>query len=231
MNTDNNLDALGESSWSRRRFLAATASGVALVGLAACSTDRASTPDPAKPVDSDTSWSGELVDPPLERPDFTFTDVNGDPFPFLEKTEGKLSFLFFGYTNCPDVCPIFMTSIARAIETIGTGPGSDAQVIFVGVDIERDTPEQLKTFLEAINPDFIGLTGTEDVIVAANKAMFNPPIVIEEDPDGDGVYAVGNSSKVFAFTPDGLAHRIYPSDVRQKALVRDIPRLAAGQFK
>ena len=205
--------------------------GVGLTGLAlvGCSDlGRQSTPDRKDP---NRGFGGTLLEPPFTKPDVTLADLDGKPFPFIEATDGQLTVLFFGYTNCPDVCPIFMTSIARAIETIGTGPGSDAQVIFVGVDIERDTPEQLKTFLEAINPDFIGLTGTEDVIVAANKAMFNPPIVIEEDPDGDGVYAVGHSSKVFAFTPDGLAHRIYPSDVRQKALVRDIPRLAAGQFK
>lgn len=217
--------------WTRRRFLGAAATGVAAVGLGACSLDRASTPDESKDEGASTAWAGELQKPPLEPPDVTFTDMNGQPFPFREKTKGKLSVLFFGYTNCPDVCPVFLTSFARAIEAIGSGPGSEAQLLFVGVDVQRDTPEQLKTFLGRINPTFLGLTGTEKVIAQANSAVYNPPIVIEDDPDGDGVYLVGHSSRVFPFTADGVAHRIYPADVRQSELVRDLPRLSKGQYR
>lgn len=217
--------------WSRRRFLGLTASGLAVAGLAGCSLDRASAPDESKDPGASDAWAGDLVDPPIEKPDVTFTDLDGNPFPFREATAGQLAVLFFGYTNCPDVCPIFLSSIARALEAIGTGPGSEAKVYFVGVDVARDTPEVMRTYLERINPSFIGLTGSESVIADANEAVFNPPIVIEEDPDGDGDYLVGHSSKVFPFTADDVAHRIFPSDVRQQEWVRDLPRLSKGEYR
>lgn len=223
-------DLIVPSAWSRRRFLGATASGLAVAALAGCSLEKSSSRDTSKdPSVMAGDWGGEVVDPGLERPDVTFTDMNGEPFPFLEKTEGKLSILFFGYTNCPDVCPIFLTSIARAIESIGSGPGSDPQVLFVGVDVERDTPEQLRTYLGRINPTFIGLTGTEAVIAEANRQVFNPPIEIEA-ADDSGEYLVGHASRVFPFLDDGLAHRTYPSNTRQQVWAADLPRLAEGEF-
>jgi protein SCO1/2 len=228
MSTDPRL--IVPASWSRRRFLGATASGLAVAALAGCSLEKASSRDTSEdPSIAAGDWGGELVEPGLERPDVTFTDMNGEPFPFREKTEGRFSILFFGYTNCPDVCPIFLGSIARAIESIGTGPGSDPQVLFVGVDVARDTPEQLRTYLGRIHPTFLGLTGPEDVIAEANRQVFNPPIEIEQADDG-GEYLVGHSSRVFPFLEDGLAHRTYPSNTRQQVWTEDLPRLAEGTF-
>jgi protein SCO1/2 len=166
----------------------------------------------------------------LDKPDVTFTDLDGRPFNLRSETAGKLSVLFFGYTNCPDVCPIYLQTISRALEAIGTGPGSDTMVLFVGVDTERDTPEQMRTYLDRINPTFVGLTGTPELIDEANAALFQLPITIEE-PDAAGNYLVGHGSKVFPFGPDDVAHRIYPYDVRQNEWVRDLPRLAEGQFQ
>lgn len=217
--------------FSRRRFLGLTAgaTGVAALALAGCSLERSSSPSGARASEPNAPFAGELVDPGLEKPDVTFTDLDGQPFPFREKTDGKLAILFFGYTSCPDICPIYLNTIARSIETIGTGPGAKPMVLFVGVDVARDTPEQMRTYLNRINPTFIGLTGPESVIAEANRQLFLPPITLEE-PDADGEYLVGHSSKVFPFQSDNLAHRLYPSDVRQQEWVRDLPRLDQGQY-
>lgn len=219
--------------WDRRRFLgaAAAAAGLGVAALSGCSLGRASSPDPADEADGPKGFGGELVEPGLEKPDVTFTDMNGDPFPFVEKTDGKQAMLFFGYTNCPDVCPTTLNALARAIEAIGDGPGSTPMVLFVGVDVARDTQEQLKTYLGRINPTFIGLTGSEHVIAEANKAMLNPPIEIGT-PDEDGEYLVGHSSLVYVFGKDNLAHRYYDGDdVRQAQWVHDLPRLDEGTYK
>lgn len=220
-------------AWSRRRFLGASvaASGLAAAALAGCSLGRASSPDPVEETDQVKGWSGEIVEPGLAKPDVTFTDMNGDPFPFVAKTKGKLALLFFGYTSCPDVCPTTLNALARAIETLGTGNGSDPMVLFVGVDVVRDTPEALQKYLGRLNPTFLGLTGTEKVIAQANREVFNPPIEIEA-PDADGEYLVGHSSRVFAFSPvDDLAHRIYPGDkMRPQQWVTDLPRLDQGTY-
>jgi len=226
------------TAWSRRRFLGATvtASGLAvagLTGLAGCSFGPASSSDPSVDTGETKGWGGEADEQGLAKPDVTFTDMNGEPFPFVEKTQGKLALLFFGYTNCPDVCPVTLSSLGRALDQIGSGPGGDPMVLFVGVDVARDTPEQLKTYLGRINPTFLGLTGDEKTVIAeANRQVFNGPIVIEE-PDADGEYAVGHSSKVFAYSPtDDLAHRYYDGDkVRPQTWVNDLPRMAKGEFQ
>lgn len=212
-----------------RRALLAGAGAAGLLAVTGCSLGRASSPD--RPGDEANGWGGELVDPGIEKPDVTFTDMDGRPFPFREATEGKLAILFFGYTSCPDVCPSSLNGLARAIEAIGDGPGSAPMVLFVGVDTKRDTPEQLRQTIGRINPVFTGLTGTPELIEDANAQVFNPPFTIGE-PDADGEYVVDHSARMFAFSPDGLAHRIYSArEVRQEQWVHDLPRLDEGTYR
>lgn len=221
----------GPTGWSRRRFLGTAASGLVAAGLAACSLDQSTGPDENHPAATSAKWAGSLVDPPLAKPTVTFTDMNGRSFPFREQTKGQLTLLFFGYTSCPDVCPVTLKLLANALDSLATGPGSDAQVLFVGVDVARDTPDKLKEYLGSFNPTFLGLTGTEEVIGQANREMKLAPIVIEA-PDKDGNYSVGHGSQVFAFTDDDVAHRIYPGDqVRQEQWVHDLPLLDEGTYK
>ncbi len=216
--------------WSRRRFLA---SGLAVSGaaaLAGCGLGRASTPDNSAEPEAEGNWAGTLLDPPFEKPDLTFTDFDGEPFPFREATAGQLTLLFFGYTNCPDVCPVTLNTLARAREGIGTGPGSRPQVLFVGVDVARDTPAVLKEYLGNIDETFTGLTASEKVIAAAVRAVKGAPVLIEEAAE-DGTYAVGHPAQVTVYSPDDLGHRVYPAGVRQADWARDLPRLAKGEFR
>ena len=229
----------GPSDPGRRRFLGGTAGlGIAALAcgsavLSACGLDRASSPGR---VDPNVGFGGTLLEPPFEKPDVTLTDLDGEPFPFIEKTEGQLTVLFFGYTNCPDVCPVFLQTMARAREGIATGPGSRPQVLFVGVDVARDTPEQMRTYLERIDPTFIGLTGEESEIAATIEHLKMPPVEIYP-PEPDGSYAVGHPSQATVFTRDDVAHRIYPTGVdqgagtRMEVWVNDLPRLDQGVWK
>lgn len=218
-------EAVATGSWSRRRILGLGAAAAAAVALGACSLDRASAPD--DPGGDDAGWGGTLLEPPFTKPDVTFTDFKGRPFPFLEATKGKLTVLFFGYTNCPDVCPVYLQTMARAREAIGTGPGSRPQVLFVGVDVARDTPAVLEAYLGKIDSTFIGLTGSETEIANAIAHLKMAPVVIGE-PAADGSYVVGHPAQVTVFTHDDLCHRIYPSDVRQQQWADDLPRLDKG---
>ncbi len=218
---------MNELVWTRRRFLGALGAGAAALAVAGCGSGDPGTPQADA---ASTSWGGVLVDPGLEKPDVTLTTTDGSPFPFREATDGKLTLLFFGFTNCPDQCPIWLNSVARAKEEIGSGPGSDPQVLFVGVDVARDTPEVLDEYLGRIDESFIGLTGPESVIAAANSALYFPDILIGS-PDASGDYEVGHYGRAAAFSPDNLAHRLYGYDVRPSELARDLPRLASGTYQ
>lgn len=218
------------SPWSRRRFLGAGAAASAGLALGACSLARASSPDTSAEAPVTGNWSGDLIDPPWDKPDVTFTDLDGQPFPFAERTAGALTLLFFGYTSCPDICPVFLNTLARAREAVGTGPGSRPDVYFVGVDVARDTPEVMREYLGNIDPTFHGLTGTEEVINDALKGVFAPPVQIGEKA-ADGSYEVGHAAYATAYlADDDKGHRRYPSDLRQRDWARDLPRLARGEF-
>ncbi|QGG96243.1 SCO family protein [Actinomarinicola tropica] len=214
-----------ELPWTRRRFLGLMGGASAAAVLAGCGSNPSS-PAATPPEE----WGGVLVDPPLDKPDVTLQTTDGQPFPFRDATSGKLTMLFFGFTNCPDVCPIWLNTVARALEEIGSGPGSDPQVLFVGVDVARDTPEVLDTYLDRFDPTFIGLTGTETAIAAANDALYFPSIVIGA-PDEAGAYEVGHYARAAVFSPDNTAHRLYGYDVSVEELVHDLPLLAEGTFR
>lgn len=210
---------------SRRRVLGlgALAAGALLVG---CSSDDDTSSPP--PGDAGDGWAGTLLDPPFEKPDVTLTNIDGTPFPFQEATAGKLTVLFFGFTSCPDVCPIFLSSISKGREMVD-GPGSTPQVLFVGVDTARDTAEVMKTYLGNVDDTFTGLTGAPKDIDAAIAALKMAPVEIGE-PDAEGNYDVGHPARVYVFSPDNKAHRLYGHDVTPKQWSRDLPILAAGKW-
>lgn len=83
---------------------------------------------------------------------------------------GKLMFVYFGYTYCPDVCPTTLQTMGQALDTIGEDKASKVATLFVTVDPARDTPEHLKGYAEQFNPHMIGLTGSADQIAAAAQS-------------------------------------------------------------
>lgn len=228
---------MNDLDWTRRRFLTAMGGVSTAALLSACGSDASNGSngsdgsDGSEPASSPVdTWGGSLIEPPLDKPDVTLQTTDGQPFPFRDATDGKLTLLFFGYTNCPDMCPIWLSTVARAREEIGTGPGSDPQVLFVGVDVARDTPEVLDTYLARIDPTFIGLTGTEAAIAKANDALFFPSIAIGPSEEA-GAYEVGHYGRAAAFSPDNTAHRLYGYDVRVEQLLHDLPLLAKGTYQ
>lgn len=172
---------------------------------------------------------GVLREPPVPKPGFTLTTVDGRPFNLKRDTQGYLTLLFFGYTHCPDVCPVHVANIAKVLKTVPIEVAGKVRFVFVTTDPERDTPEQLKGWLANFHPDFIGLTGTPDEIKAAQLAMGLMPAAREyPDSANASAYLVSHMAAVFAFTSDDLAHVIYPFGIRQADWAVDIPILANG---
>ena len=169
------------------------------------------------------TYRGGLVTPPLPKPRFTLTDTAGAPFDFWEKTQGYVTLLFFGYTHCPDQCPLHMANIAMGLKTMPTDFANQVKVVFITTDPARDSPKVLRSWLERFHERFIGLTGNEAAIEAAQRVTGVPPARKTVFAGGD--YAVGHASFVLVYTKDNLAHLIYPSGLTQKDWAHDLPHL------
>lgn len=183
---------------------------------------------PAGPVHSagaEAAYSGGMVSPPLAKPKFTLTDTSGAPFDFSVKTQGYTTLLYFGYTHCPDMCPLEMATIAEAFKKISPADADRFKVVFVTTDPERDTPQVLREWLDHFDKRFIGLTGSQASIDAAQiAANLSPAKKSAVRPDG--AYEVGHAAFVLAYTRDNLAHVIYPGGVKEEDWAHDLPLLA-----
>jgi protein SCO1/2 len=164
-------------------------------------------------------FDGTVLEPPEPKPEFVLTDTKGQPFDFATETEGKLTLLYFGYTFCPDICPVQLAQLAAVMDRL-PDVERNTVVVFVTVDPERDTPEVIRAFLDNFNSTFVGLTGTVDQVEAAQRAAGVPVAV--KIGDGAG-YSMGHASQVIAYAPDGLAYTEYPYGTRQTQWVHDLP--------
>jgi protein SCO1 len=116
------------------------------------------------------AYHGGLVTPPLPKPKFTLTDTSGAPFDFWSETQRYVTLLFFGYTHCPDECPLHMANIASSLQELPTEIGEQVKVVFVTTDPARDSAPVLRAWLDNFDRRFIGLTGSEAAVAAAQRA-------------------------------------------------------------
>src|ERR1700722_4377467 len=148
---------------------------------------------PAPASGAESKYRGGLVSPPLPKPKFTLTDTSGAPFDFALKTQGYATLLFFGYTHCPDMCPLQMYMIADALKKIPPAAADQFKVVFVPTDPDRDTPQVLRAYLHRFDKNFIGLTGSQAAIDAAQIAANIPPA--KKSPvRSNGAYEVGHAA-------------------------------------
>lgn len=171
---------------------------------------------------------GTAFTQPIPRPSFTFPDTDGQPYDFTSRTRGKLTFLFFGYTSCPDVCPVHMASLAGALAELPVEELARVEVVFVTVDPERDTPERLRTWLDSFSPRFVGLIPTLDEANGVLAEMYMAGAAHVPNEQGDG-YEVVHPAAVIAFSPDGPARVRYGFGTRRADWAHDLPLLLGVQ--
>jgi protein SCO1/2 len=177
----------------------------------------------AQPGGGNDTYRGGLVTPPLPKPAFVLTDTSGADFDFRHKTEGYLTLLFFGYTYCPDQCPMHMANLGAALKKLPAGMANQVKLVFVTTDPARDSPAVLRRWLDLFDRHFIGLTGTERAIGAVERAAGVPVAVKTGALNGN--YGVSHANFVLAYTKDNLAHVIYPGGVSKDDWVHDVPML------
>jgi len=115
------------------------------------------------------AWS----QPPLPKPRFVLPDTSGAPFDFWNRTHGSVTLLFFGYTYCPDQCPMHMANIGAALKKLPSVLPIRSSS-FCTTDPARDTPVELRRWLDNFDKHFVGLTGTEAALEAVQKATGVP---------------------------------------------------------
>ena len=113
-------------------------------------------------------FKGATVEPPDMATDFTLIDQDGQPFRLTDQ-RGKVVVIFFGYTNCPDICPATMSDMQVVMNRLGD-KRDQLKVVFVTVDPERDTSERLQRFIGMFDSDIVGLTGDVESLNAVYKA-------------------------------------------------------------
>ena len=166
---------------------------------------------------------GWMLSDPLPKVDFTLESMRGDSFDFLVETEGFVTLLFFGYTYCPDICPLHMANIGAVLKKLQPDVANKVKVVFVTTDPERDTPERLQTWLANFDPKFVGLRGTLEEVNAIQASIGLGASYREELPDGE--YGVAHAAQVLAYTTDNQAHVMYAFGTRQEDWAHDLPVL------
>jgi protein SCO1/2 len=194
--------------WLRHRSAALAAA--ALVGLlAACGGGG----DPAE-------FTGTQLDPPFEVSSTPLTDTDGASYSLTGDTDKDLTLVFFGYTNCPDICGQVMATLAGTISRLDEAERERLDVVFVTTDPARDTEDVVEAYTDAFDPAFLGLTGDLDDIVEIGRSVGVGVDQGEKLPSGG--YEVTHGTQVLAIDGSDEAPVYWKADVSQAQLTSDV---------
>jgi protein SCO1/2 len=192
------------------------------------------------------SYHGVQTDQPPPRPEFVLTDTSGQRYDFQQQTKGHPTYLYFGYTHCPDQCPTAMSDVAAALRKASPTNAKKAVVVFVTTDPKRDTPAVLRRWLNQFSTGIVGLLGTPAELATAQRAsgveVAQPGPVIPTVPGhpdqhvteagtaphkhfGALGYSVTHSAVIFAYDADDRLPVLYPGGVTVADIANDLPLL------
>lgn len=178
---------------------------------------------------SDNDKAATVLDRPFAKPDLVLTDTQGKTYDLRAATKGKPTLVYFGYTHCPDVCPLTMSNIAIARKQLPKADQDKLQVVFVTTDPERDTAAELGKWLPAAgDPSFVGLTGDFKTIQAGARSMgigIDPP-----KKEKDGTVVSMHGAQVIAFSPTtDQGYVLYGESTSADDYAKDLPKLIKGE--
>lgn len=164
-----------------------------------------------------------VLTPVMAAPALKLTATDGQPLT-LERFRGKVVMVAFGFSNCGEVCPITLATLAGARKKLGDA-ARDVQVVYVTVDPERDDAVQMKKFLGAFDPTFIGGVGTRAQIDAAQASW---GISSVKKMNADGSYLIGHSSSIYLIDRAGGLRAVMPYGHPADDFVHDLKILLRG---
>jgi protein SCO1/2 len=170
---------------------------------------------------------GIALPKPAHKPAITLTDTAGRSYDLRTRTAGKLTIVYFGYTHCPDICPTTMARLAQALREVPASVARKTVVVFISVDPKRDTSPVLRRWLDHFNPQFVGLRGSIDQVIAAQQATGVP--TARKEPSKKLGYTLQHSAEILTYGPDGLGRYVYTAEgTPVAAFAHDLPILAKG---
>jgi protein SCO1/2 len=168
-------------------------------------------------------FRGSLIDPPFAAPNFTLNDQNDQPFQLSDQRD-KIVLMFFGYTNCPDVCPTMLLQFKQARAQFGN-QADRVRFVFVTVDPDRDSAEKMKTYLGAIDPAISGLGGSQAELEPVWKAY---GVYRQKEPGqspDDYADLLEHSSRVYLVDAQGNLRLTYDFGVTADDIAQDVKYL------
>lgn len=171
-------------------------------------------------------YNGILTNGTQPQPDFELMATSGKKFR-LSDVEGDIALIYFGYTRCPDVCPLTMWEIKKALNTLDKGR-ERVHVIFITADPERDTPEILSNYMAAFGPEFIGLTDDFEKVQGVMKS-YGASAEKEEVADSQLGYLVSHTATLFLVDAEGRLRLQYPFGFKAEDLAADLAALLAQE--
>lgn len=166
-----------------------------------------------------------VFEPAQAAPEFALKGSDGAPLS-LARFKGKLVLLVFGFTNCPEVCPTTLATLAQARKQLGTD-AADVQVVYVTVDPERDDVNRIRQYLEAFDKSFVGGTETPDKLAAMRKRY---GVVAEKiAAKQPNAYGMNHSTSVWLIDRTGKLRAMMPYGHEAKDFVHDIQLLLASK--
>ena len=162
---------------------------------------------------------------PESRPlrDFQLTDADGQPFT-EDRLRDRISLLFFGFTNCPDICPDTLSMLAEADAKLATMRAEPRpRVVFVSVDPDRDDGTAMRDYVRYFNPEFVAVTGNDDALAALTTQV--GAMYFRDTPDASGFYTVDHSGMVVIVDSDGRMIGRFPLGSDADSIAADLFRM------
>jgi protein SCO1/2 len=180
-----------------------------------------------RPDEDPAGFSGAVLPQPYRMPDTTLADTSGRPYNLTTTPSAPVILMFFGYTNCPDVCLSVLSDVASALSRLSPGAREQVQLIFVTTDPARDSGPVVRRYLDRIDPRFTGLTGD-----LATVKMVAEQVGV--DIDGrkklpGGGYEVGHSAQVIGFDKERRGVVLWTPSTPISELKSDFELLVAQQ--
>jgi protein SCO1/2 len=214
---------------SRTRNAAVFFAAVALLALAGCSggqKQEANNPGGAiirTPAPDPSGLRGAVLERPYALPAKSLTDTSGNEFNLVTSTKKPVTLVFFGYTNCPDVCSTVMADVASALTKLDQPVRDQVQMLFITTDPSRDNEQVIRKYLDRFDPSFVGLTGSLDAIKSIATSVGVPVEGMKKLPSGG--YEVGHGAQVLGFGVNDKAKVLWLENAAIGDLAHDFGKL------